>query len=80
MIKRLKNDLKIRGLDLVDYPGSLDKLETNEVGYETREYGVDLYMSLKNQDIVLKLLEDEVYKAQSLDHKWTCKNNVTAHE
>ena len=79
MIKRLKSDLKIRGLDLVDYPGNLDRLRADEVGYETKESGVDLYVSLENCNIVLELLEGEPYKEQPLDFKCTHGSGTPAH-
>ena len=80
MIKRLKSDLKIRGLDLVDYPGNLDRLRADEVGYEARESGVDLYVSLENCSIVLELLEGESYKEQPLDFKCNHGSSTRARE
>lgn len=80
MIKRLKSDLKIRGLELVDYPGDLDKLRDDEVGYEARESGVDLYVSLENCSIVLELLEGESYKEQPMGFKCTHGSSIPARE
>ncbi len=80
MIKRLKDDLKILGLDLVDYPGNLDKLKNDEVGYEARETGVDLYVPLDNCGIVLELLEGEAYREEPLDFKCTHGSKTTIDE
>ena len=77
MIKKLKDDLKSCGFDLVAHPGKLDKLKSEEIGFTEDERCINLHVPLAVYKHIFNFLEIKGYRPNHVTTEIICPSDNT---